>query len=189
MRTLKMYPTSINELYIDQIVDALRDGDLIIYPTDTHYAIGCDALSNRAIERVCRLRDIDPRRHPLSIVCADISQASDYARIDNRTFALLRSHTPGPYTFILPGTTSLPKIFKGRKEIGLRIPASPIALAIARALGHPIMSASLPDLEVPESEIAYTIDAGELPERDSTIVDCRDPSDPVVTRPGLGPWD
>ncbi len=102
MRTLKIYPTSINERFIADIVDALRDGELIIYPTDSRYAIGCDALNVRAIERVCRLKDIDPRRHPLSILCSGISQASRYARIDNINFQLIRSLTPGPYTFILP---------------------------------------------------------------------------------------
>lgn len=182
-----MYPSSINERYIDEMVEALRDGELIIYPTDTHYAIGCDALNNRAVERVCKLRDIDPRKHPLSIVCADISQASDYARIDNKTFALLRSTTPGPYTFILPATTSFPKVFKGRKEIGLRIPDSPIARALAKALGNPMMTSSLTDIDIPESGITFTIDAGELPEQDSTIINCLDPSEPVVERQGLGP--
>lgn len=189
MRTLRMYPTSINERYIDGIVDDLRRGELIVYPTDTRYAIGCDALNARAVERICRLRGIDPRRHPLSIVCADISQASDYARIDNRSFALIRSLAPGPYTFILPGTTSLPRVFKGRKEIGLRIPDSPIARAIARALGNPIMTSSIPSLDIDTAGIALSIDAGDMPEADSTIIDCTDPADPAVTRPGLGPTD
>ena len=187
MRTLKMYPTSINELYIDEIVTALLDGQLIVYPTDTHYAVGCDALNNRAIELVCQLKDIDSRRHPLSIICADISQASAYARIDNTTFSMLHSLTPGPFTFILHGTPALPKIFKGRKEVGVRIPDNAIARAIARALGHPLMTSSIPaGMDVPEQNIAYTIDGGDVPQSDSAIISCLDPSAPEVIRQGLG---
>lgn len=186
MRTLKMYPTSINEQYVDEIVDALRDGKLIVYPTDTYYAIGCDALNNRAVERVCRLKGIDPRRHPLSLLCADISQASSYARIDNNAFALLRRLAPGPFTFILPGAPALPKVFKGRREVGVRIPDSPIARAIAGALGHPMMTASIPADEIDEREITYTIDGGETPNGDSTIISLLDSSEPEIVRQGLG---
>ncbi len=188
MRTLKIYPTSINERFIADIVDALRDGELIIYPTDSRYAIGCDALNVRAIERVCRLKDIDPRRHPLSILCSGISQASRYARIDNINFQLIRSLTPGPYTFILPASPHLPKIFKGRKEVGVRIPDNAIACAIAEALGNPLMTTSLPDGFTAESEIHVSIDGGDTPEGDSTIIDCLDSSSPELIRAGLGPY-
>ena len=186
MRTLKIYPTSINERYISEIVDALRDGHLIICPTDSRYAICCDALNNRSIERVCHLKGIDPRRHPLSILCSGISQASQYARIDNVNFQLIRSLTPGPFTFILPGAPQLPKIFKGRKEVGVRIPDNTIARAIADALGNPLMTTSLPADFTSEAEIHMNIDGGDTPEGDSTIIDCLDSAGPVVIRQGLG---
>ena len=139
MRTLKMYPTSINMQYVDMLVKALKDGDVIVIPTDTRYALACDALNNRAIERVCRLKNIDPKKHPLSIVCADLSQASEYARIDNRAFQIVKRNTPGPFTFILPPATTLPKVYKGRKEVGVRIPDNEIARALAAELGHPLL--------------------------------------------------
>lgn len=189
MRTLKMYPTSINEQYVDEIVGALRAGELIVYPTDTYYAIGCDALNNRAVEKVCKIKGIDPRKHPLSLVCADISQASSYARIDNNAFQVLRRFIPGPFTFILPGSPSLPKIFKGRHQVGVRIPDSPIARAIALALGNPLMTASIPSgVEVPENGIAYAIDGGDVPEGDSTIISLLDSSEPELIRCGLGEY-
>ncbi len=118
MKQLRIYPSSINERFIEEAVASLREGNLIIYPTDTVYAIGCDALNNNAIEQICALKGVDPRKQTLSVVCADISQASAYARIDNRAFALLRQYTPGAVTFILPASTSLPKVFKGQEERG-----------------------------------------------------------------------
>ena len=135
MKSLKFYPTNINRRYIDETVSALRDGKLIIYPTDTLYAIGCDALNNRAIEKICRIKGINPAKQLLSIVCSDISQAAEYARIDNNAFRLMRSNLPGPFTFILPAATTLPKAFKGRHTVGVRIPDNDIARAIADALG------------------------------------------------------
>ena len=114
MKTYKMYSTSINERYIDELVDTLRKGGVVVYPTDSMYAIGCDALNNRAVERVCRIKGINPAKQRLSMVCGDISQASDYARIDNNAFRLLKSNLPGPFTFILPASTKLANAFKGR---------------------------------------------------------------------------
>ena len=143
MKTLKIYPTSINQRFIDEAVETMRDGDIIIYPTDTLYALGCDALNQRAIERLCHLKGIDTRRNTLSIVCADMSQAAGYARIDNRAFEVMKRHLPGPFTFILPPSHDLPKVFKGRKEVGIRIPDNPIARALAETLGHPIMTTSV----------------------------------------------
>ena len=143
MKTLRMYPTSINERYLDEVVKSLEDGGLIIYPTDTLYAIGCDALNNSAIEHLCKIKGVNPQKQTLSVVCSGISMASEYARIDNEAFRILRANLPGPFTFILPAATSLPKVFKGRKEVGIRVPDNPIATAIAERLGHPILSSSL----------------------------------------------
>ena len=151
MRTLRMYPSSINERYLDEVADCLRAGGIIIYPTDTLYAVGCDALNNGAIERLCRIKGVNPQKQTLSVVCDGISMASEYARIDNEAFRILRRNMPGAFTFILPAATSLPKVFKGRKEVGIRVPDNQIAMAIAARLGHPILSSSLKvDDEVPE---------------------------------------
>ena len=111
MNTLRLYPTNINSVFIDRIADTLKNGGIIVYPTDTFYAIGCDALNNRATERLCKIKGINPDKQLLSIVCSDISQASEYARIDNNAFRLLRANLPGPFTFILPTASTLPKVF------------------------------------------------------------------------------
>lgn len=201
MKTLKMYPTSINERYIDQAVDELRRGAAIIYPTDTHYAIGCDALSNRAVEAVCRLKGINPDKQRLSMVCADISQASEYARIDNDAFRIMRANLPGPFTFILPASTKLSKAFKGRKEVGTRVPDNAIARRLAEALGNPLLSttanwedADPADLANPEaiaarygrdSAITVMIDGGTAPtDLDSAIISLLDPASPELLREG-----
>ncbi len=201
MRTLKMYPTSINERYIDQAVEELRRGAVIIYPTDTRYAIGCDALNNRAVEAVCRLKGINPDKQRLSMVCADISQASEYARIDNDAFRVMRTNLPGPFTFILPASTRLSKAFKGRKEVGTRVPDNAIARRLAETLGNPLLSttanwedADPDDLANPEaiadrygreSVITLMIDGGTAPaDLDSAVVSLLDSRSPEILRPG-----
>ncbi len=201
MKTLKMYPSSINERYIDQAVDELRRGAVILYPTDTNYAIGCDALNNRAVETVCRLKGINPDKQRLSMVCADISQASDYARIDNEAYRIMRANLPGPFTFILPASTRLSKAFKGRKEVGTRVPDNAIARRLAEALGNPLLSATAnwedaepEELANPEaiahrygreSAIALMIDGGESPAgADSAIISLLDPKAPEILREG-----
>lgn len=109
MQALKIFPTSINERVVATAVEALSDGQVILYPTDTVYALGCDALSNRAIERLCAIKGVAPDKQLLSIVCADISQASEYARIDNRAFRLMKEWLPGPVTFVLPVSPRCPR--------------------------------------------------------------------------------
>lgn len=205
MKTLRMYPTSINDRYLDETVECLKDGGIIIYPTDTLYAIGCDALNNSAIERLCKLKGVNPQKQTLSVVCDGISMASEYARIDNEAFRVLRRNLPGAFTFILPAATTLPKVFKGRKEVGIRVPDNPIATSIAERLGHPILSSSLKvDDEVPEfdaQELAMAfdgvasilIDDGESGNGDSgwtpgpsTVVDLTDSRNPEIIREGKG---
>ena len=222
MRILKMYPTSINEKYVDTLVSALRDGAVIIYPTDTLYALACDALNNRAIEKICKIKGLDPNRNTLSIVCSDISQASEYVRIDNHAFKMLKKYLPGPFTFvagygldynqkyrnlpftfILPAATTLPKVFKGRKTVGLRVPDNSIATAIASSLGNPLMSTSVQidkdepyESAMPESLAMkyegladYIIDAGDGGIVPSTVVDITDSTSPEVLREGKGEFD
>lgn len=201
MKTLRIYPSSINDRFIEEACDALRSGQAIIYPTDTLYAIGCDALNQGAIEKLCKLKGLNTQKNTLSIICADISQASDYARIDNRTFKLLRQHCPGPFTFLLPASTTLPKAFKGRHTVGLRIPDNPIATALAEQLGHPLLTTSLPSdgldhdeitapdeimLRYDSSQIPLMIDGGRGESTPSTIVDLTDSSTPEIIRQGLG---
>lgn len=203
MRILKMYPTSINDKYVDTLVSALRDGAVIIYPTDTLYALACDALNNRAIEKICKIKGLDPDRNTLSIVCSDISQASEYVRIDNHAFKMLKKYLPGPFTFILPAATTLPKVFKGRKTVGLRVPDNSIATAIASSLGNPLMSTSVQidedepyESAMPESLAMkyegmadYIIDEGDGGIVPSTVVDITDSTSPEVLREGKGEFD
>jgi len=200
MKVLKIYCSSINEQFVDEAVATLRDGGIIVYPTDTLYALGCDALNNRAIERICHIKGIDPRRRNLSIVCADISQASEYVRIDNIAFRILKANFPGPFTIILPASTTLPKVFKGRKTVGLRIPDNAIAKRIASALGRPLLSTSAMDPEcdgddaaIPEAVAAryegvadLMIDGDECATSFSTVVDLADSHNPVILRQGIG---
>lgn len=134
MKSLRIYPNNINARYIDEAIEALEDGKLIIYPTDSLYAIGCDATNQRAIENVCRIKDIDPKRQHLAIMCADLSQAAKFARIDNKAYDIMRRNLPGAFTFILPASTTLPKAFKGRKEVGVRVPDDAVAQCLAATL-------------------------------------------------------
>ena len=198
MKTYKMYPTSINREYLDEIVDILSRGGVIVYPTDSLYAIGCDALHNRAVERVCRIKGINPAKQRLAVCCASISQASEYAQISNSAFRLLKENLPGPFTFILPGTTKLSKAFKGRKEVGVRVPDNAIAVAIAKALGHPLLTASAEWDEIEPSEASRPevvemkygndvdafVDGGDTPEVPSAIVSLLGPDGPEVIREG-----
>lgn len=196
MQHLNVFPSSIDGRALAKAAKALDDGKIVIYPTDSLYALGCDALSNRAIERLCAIKGINPAKQMLSIVCPNISMAAEYAQIDNRAFALLKRHMPGPFTFILPASPRLPKAFKGRKSVGIRIPADPVAIALAEAFGRPILSASATDAdtEVTTDEIAaryaaqaeIIVDSGEPGTMASTIVNCLDSSSPFVERQGKG---
>ncbi len=199
MKSLRIYPGNINMRFIEEAVEALEAGNPIIYPTDTYYAIGCDATNQRAIERVCRLKDIDPRRQHLAILCADMSQAARFARIDNRAFEIMRRNLPGAVTFILPPATTLPKAFKGRKEVGVRIPDDDVARRLAEELGRPLLTTSivtdcldsddchLAMMEIADSyssDVALTIDSGPRSCIPSAIVDLTDSSSPVILREG-----
>lgn len=202
MKNFRMYESSINEKYLDEIVSVLRNGGIIIYPTDSLYAIGCDALNNRAVERVCAMRGINPAKQRLSMVCGSISQASEFARIDNGAFAVLRKNLPGPFTFILPASNRLARAFKGRKEVGVRVPDNAIAVRIANELGNPLLSATAdwPDAEAVELALAEEVklhfeplgpdafvDAGDVAGEPSGVVDLTDSSSPEMLREGPRP--
>ncbi|MBQ8521224.1 MAG: threonylcarbamoyl-AMP synthase [Bacteroides sp.] len=149
---VKLYEKNNNPKDLERIVQTLEDGGILIYPTDTMYAIGCHALKERPIERICKFKGIDPRKNNLSIICYDLSGISEYAKIDNATFKLMKRNLPGPFTFILPTGSKLPKIFKNRKEVGIRMPEHPIIMEICRRLDAPILTTTLPldDDEDPE---------------------------------------
>ncbi len=197
MKILKFFEGNINEKYIDMIVDALRDGKIIIYPTDTLYAIGCDALNNKAINEICKLKGINPDKTNLSIVCSDISMVADYARFDNNQFKMMKTNLPGPFTFIFHSSSTLPKVFKGRKTVGVRIPDNQIAVEIAARLGNPILSTTIeyddddygtnPDLiaENYADKVEYVIDGGVGGTIPSTVVDCTE-GEMSIVRVGKG---
>lgn len=158
-----------------------------------------NALDKRAVERLCRLRNLNPEKNLLSIVCSDLSHASEYVRIDNTAYNIIKDYLPGPYTFVLPAATRLPRIFKGRRTIGLRIPDNAIARALAEAIDGPLLTGSVDiDAENPDpacepeqlaltyaDDAAIVIDGGRGGIEPSTIVDLTDPDGPKVLREGI----
>lgn len=197
---LKLYDKNNNPNDIVEIIRILENGGLIIYPTDTKYAIGCHGLKERAIERICKIMNIDPKKNNLSIICYDLSNISEYAKVDNGTFKLMKRNLPGPFTFILTTGSRLPKIFRNRKEVGIRVPDNNIIREICRQLDAPIMTTTLPynekeDIEystTPElieekfgNEVDLVIDGGIGGVEPSTIVDCTDGKTEII-RQGKG---
>ncbi len=196
---LKIYPENPNPKEIDKVVNVLRDGGLVIYPTDTVYAIGCDALNVRAVERICQLKGVDPRKSNLSIICYDLSNISEYAKVSNAAFKLMKRYLPGPYTFILPTSSELPKIYKNRKEVGIRVPDNNIIRTLTHELGNPILTMSIhdedemveystdPELieEKYERQVDIVIDGGYGGTEASTVVDCTT-DDFTIIRQGKG---
>jgi tRNA threonylcarbamoyl adenosine modification protein (Sua5/YciO/YrdC/YwlC family) len=196
---IKIYPDNPNPREIDKVVSVLNDGGTIIYPTDTLYAIGCDALNVRAVEKICALKGINPQKSNLSIVCSDLSSISEYAKVDTPTFKLMKRNLPGSFTFILPTTSSLPKIYKNKKTVGIRVPDNNIVREIVSQLGNPILSTSVSQgddeieyLTDPElihekwSSVAdIVIDGGPGGIEPSTVVDCTG-DEPIIIRQGKG---
>ena len=198
MKLLKVFKDNPNERFMELAADVMRRGGVVIYPTDTLYALGCDALNNNAIEKICKLKGLKSEKTNLSIICEDLSEVAKYARLDNANFRLLKDNLPGPFTFILPALSKLPKAFKGRKTVGVRIPDNAVSAALVKALGNPIMTASVPvgDEEdyftEPEliaeryiADVEIVIDAGRGGLVPSTIVDCTG-DEPEVLRQGAG---
>lgn len=213
---LQLHPVNPQPRNIRIITECLLGGGVIVYPTDTIYGLGCDIFQHKAVERICRIKQVDPARAQLSFVCHDLSDLSNYTKsISTPLYRLLRTHLPGPYTFILPASKQVPKILKSRKDtIGLRIPDNVIARSLVRELGHPILSSSLPggvigepaaagaftgmpveeytDPEMIEEKFGNLVDividggiGGILP---STVIDCTG-DEPVLLRKGLGAWE
>ncbi len=196
---IKIYNENPQPREIEKVVALLREGGIVIYPTDTLYGIGCDALNVRAVEKICDLKGINPQKSNLSIICNDLSVMSEYARVSTPTFKLMKRNLPGPFTFILPTTSSLPKIYKNKKTVGIRVPDNNIIREIVAQLGNPVLSTSVKD---EEEEMEYStnpelihdkwgdiadivIDGGIGGIEGSTVVDCTS-DEPVIIRQGKG---
>ena len=164
----KIYPDNPNPKEIDKAVQIFRDGGLVIYPTDTVYAIGCDALNVRAVEKICRIKGVNPQKSDLSIICYDLSNLSNYAKVSNAAFKLMKKNLPGPFTFILPTSSELPKIYKNRKEVGIRVPDNNIIRTLVLELGNPILTMSIHD---DDDIVEYSTDPELIDEKYASIVD------------------
>lgn len=165
---LKIYPENPNPKEIGKVIESLRDGGLVIYPTDTVYAIGCDALNVRAVEKICQMKGVNPQKSNLSIICYDLSNLSEYAKVSNASFKLMKKNLPGPFTFILPTSSELPKIYKNRKEVGIRVPDNTIIRTLVSELGNPILTMSVHD---DDDVIEYTTDPELIHEKYEHLVD------------------
>ena len=197
---IKLYPKNPDPRRVAQIVNALRDGAVIIYPTDTVYGMGCDIHNARAVERVARIKGIKPTKNDFSFICYDLSHIADYARVSNQAFKLMKSVLPGPFTFILQATNSVPKLLNtNKKTVGIRIPDNDIPRLIVQELGNPIITTSIRDedeiieystdpeliFEKFQNQIDLVIDGGYGGNVASTIVDATN-DDFSIIRQGLG---
>lgn len=200
---IKIYEDKPNEAAIAKVVKVLKEGGLVIYPTDTVYGLGCDITNTKALERIAKIKGIKLDKANFSFVCHDLSNISDYVRqIDTSTFKILKRALPGPYTFILPGNNNLPKEFKKKTTVGIRVPDNSIALEIVKQLGNPIVSTSIHDdddvieyttdpeliFEKWQNLVDIVIDGGYGDNVGSTIIDLSG-DEPIVVREGKGSLD
>ncbi|GAA3521834.1 L-threonylcarbamoyladenylate synthase [Aquimarina addita] len=166
---IKLYNDNPNPREIQKVVECLRNGGLVIYPTDTVYGLGCDITNNRALEKIAKIKGVKLAKANFSFICSDLSNLSDYVKqIDNSIFKLLKRTLPGPYTFILPGSNNLPTVFKKKKTVGIRVPDNNICKAIVEELGNPIVSTSIHD---EDEVIEYTTDPELILEKWGKLVD------------------
>ena len=200
---IKIYEDKPSEAAIKKVVQVLKDGGLVIYPTDTVYGLGCDITNSRALEKLAKIKGIKLEKANFSFVCSSLSNISDYVKqIDTSTFKILKRALPGPYTFILPGNNDLPKEFRKKKTVGIRVPANNIALQIVEMLGNPIVSTSIHDedevieystdpeliFEKWNNKVDLVIDGGYGDNVASTIIDLTG-YEPEVIREGKGSLD
>jgi tRNA threonylcarbamoyl adenosine modification protein (Sua5/YciO/YrdC/YwlC family) len=199
---LQLHPDNPQPRLLKQISECLKDGGTIIYPTDTIYGLGCDIFHQKAVEKICKIKDVDPKKAQLSFICRDLSHLSDYTKsIDTPLYRMLKTHLPGPFTFILPASKQVPKILKSKKEtIGLRIPDNIICKQILETLNNPILSTSLPGEMVEEytdpetifenfgDKVDFVIDGGPGGMNPSTIIDCTSDEWQII-RQGAGMWE
>jgi len=200
---IKIYEDKPSEAAIKKVVDVLKSGGLVIYPTDTVYGLGCDITNSRALEKIAKIKGIKLDRANFSFICSDLSHISDYIKqIDTSTFKILKRALPGPYTFILPGNNDLPKEFRKKKTVGIRVPNNTIARGIVQLLGNPIVSTSIHDeddvieystdpeliFEKWQNKVDLVIDGGYGDNVASTIIDLTG-YEPEVIREGKGDLD
>lgn len=196
----RLYEKNNSSRDMAEVVRVLDEGGVLVFPTDTVYAIVCHALKERAVERICRLKGMNPQKKLLSILCCDMKQVSEYAKMDDAAFRLMKRYLPGPFTFVLPTSNRLPKIFRGRKEVGVRLPDCDIVREVCRLLGAPLMTTSLPYdesedigyLTMPEliderwgAKVDWVIDAGVGGVRPGTVVGLVD-GEAQILRQGMG---
>ena len=199
---IQIHPENPQPRLVKQVVECLKDGGVIIYPTDTIYGLGCDINQHKAVERICKIKNIDPQKAQLSFICRDLSHLSDYTKsIDTPLYRMLKRYLPGPYTFILPASKQVPKILQSKKStVGIRVPDNIICQHILDELGNPILSASLPGDMVEEytdpevisetfgDKVDFVIDGGIGNMIPSTVVDCTT-ADWTIIRQGQGEWE
>ncbi len=200
---IKIYPENPNEKEIQKVVKILKDGGLVIYPTDTVYGLGCDITNSRALERIAKIKGIKLEKANFSFVCNDLSNISEYVKnLDTSSFKILKRALPGPYTFILEGNNNLPKEFKKKKTVGIRVPDNNIALELVKQLGNPIVSTSIYDedevieyttdpeliFEKWQDRVEAVIDGGYGDNTASTIIDLTG-YEPEIIREGKGDID
>ncbi|WP_149275721.1 L-threonylcarbamoyladenylate synthase [Pareuzebyella sediminis] len=200
---IKLYEENPEPRLVKRVVEVLRKGGLVIYPTDTVYGLGCDITNSRALEKIARIKGVKLAKANWSFICADLSNLSDYVKqIDTPTFKILKRALPGPYTFILPGNNNLPKDFKKKKTVGIRVPDNGIAHSLVEGLGNPIVSTSIHDedevleyttdpeliFEKWQNLVDVVIDGGYGDNVASTVVDLSGPQ-PVIVREGKGDTD
>lgn len=200
---IKIYEDKPNEAAIAKVVKVLKEGGLVIYPTDTVYGLGCDITNTKALERIAKIKGVKLEKANFSFICHDLSNLSDYVKqIDTTTFKILKRALPGPYTFILPGNNNLPKEFKKKTTVGIRVPDNSIVLEIVRQLGNPIVSTSIRDeddvieyttdpeliFEKWQNLVDMVIDGGYGDNIGSSIIDLSG-DEPIVVREGKGNLD
>ena len=201
---LRIHPENPEGRKIKQAIEIIKDGGVIIYPTDTIYGLGCDITNNKAVERICRIKDIKPNKANFSFICPDLSNIAFYTKpFSSNIYKIMRKNLPGPFTFILKASNQVPKMLKNnRKQVGIRVPNSPIVSHLLEQLDDPIMSTSIsmPDDITPyptdpeeiyeqyKHQVDLTIDGGFGGNQPSTIVDCTG-NTPELIREGLGIWE
>lgn len=197
MKRIKIWNDKPSDRQIQEVCKEVEQGKIIIMPTDTIYALACDALNSKAIDKICHIKGINPDKTNLSIICSDISQASEYARFSDYGFKLMKQLCPGPFTFLFKTVSKLPKEFKGRKIVGIRIPDNNFDVKLAEVLGHPLLTTSVkiededyainPDLiaEAYDGKADIMIEEEDGLLEPSTVIDCTG-DEPVIVRQGKG---
>lgn len=197
MEIIKIWNDTASERQLREISGRLASGEIAIIPTDTTYAIVCNALNQKAVDEICRIKGINPEKSNLSIICSDIAMAAEYARIDNKVFRLMKENVPGCFTFLLRAASGLPRAFKGRKVVGVRIPACEFPRRVAETLGNPLLAAGIvysdedhavsPGLiaDAYDGKVDFMVEDAEGDTSVSTVVDCTG-AEPEIVREGKG---